>query len=327
MKPSRKRLALLLPFLALPFLADPASLRAENTITMGIGSGEPGDTNIRVLVTASNDTAISGYSLAFAFPAEALELTDISLVGTHINALEPRLCGGPHRQPARPRLDGGDLSNVGRHRYPRGATCLAARILPEDRGATDVQGKAGRALWGFSSGAQERYRPSPRRFNHFTNRGTTIKPTLVDGSFVVEGGNKLTLEKKFSFAGTNGLTLFAYAQHPDPLAGFSIAFVFEKGALTMDPIDGGTYNGTDLGFELGAPADRGVPVRSGHELQRHSVPSLGAGPLRQRASDRRPDALPIARAPGPEPHPVYVQRQPLRRRRQAVPGPHAAQLR
>jgi hypothetical protein len=101
---------------------------------------------------------------------------------------------------------------------------------------------------------------NPANFNRFTSRGTSITPRLVAGSFRVSGGNVLTLDKKLAIAGaTPSLGIFAYAQHPDPLGGFQVAFTYEKNALTLPDLDAqqqdiqnASYNLTTLGFELGA---------------------------------------------------------------------------
>ena len=65
------------------------STRAEDMIQVGYGEGEPGDTGIEVIVTATNDVDIHGYSLSLAYPTEVLRLVDFSTAGTHVFASQP----------------------------------------------------------------------------------------------------------------------------------------------------------------------------------------------------------------------------------------------
>src|SRR5262245_1094694 len=65
-------------------LAGLSTARAENVITMGYGEGAQGARDVEVIVTATNDIPIHGYSIAFTYPTEALSLSGISLIGTHI---------------------------------------------------------------------------------------------------------------------------------------------------------------------------------------------------------------------------------------------------
>ena len=71
-------------FTAVFFL--PGVLFGEDVITMGYGSGSPGDTGVDVVITATNDTSIHGYSVAFTYPTNVLSLTSVSTTGTHIDA-------------------------------------------------------------------------------------------------------------------------------------------------------------------------------------------------------------------------------------------------
>ncbi len=43
-------------------------LEAANTITVGVGDASPGKSDVHVIVTATNDVSIHGYSIAFTYP-------------------------------------------------------------------------------------------------------------------------------------------------------------------------------------------------------------------------------------------------------------------
>lgn len=228
------------------------ALRAENVITMGYGEGAPRAPQVEVIVTATNDVAIHGYSLAFTYPTEALSLSGISLLGTHMmggatpvlpefnfpaldNALGVGVLGVifDFNEPIALK----ELAPTAVGAYPR----IIARLI------FDVKSTAKGGIYPLllKDGIGK-----PANFNRFTSRGTSIKPRLESGTFVVTtGGNVLTLDKKIAFPGaTSNLPVFAYVQHPDPLAGFQVAIAYDKLALTLNSA---TYAGTSLGFELG----------------------------------------------------------------------------
>jgi hypothetical protein len=228
-----------------------SGLHAENVITMGYGEGAPGSHGIEVIVTATNDAAIHGYSLAFTYPTEALSLAGISLLGTHImggaNPLDPEFVA--------PSLDNTlgvgvlgvifdftepvalkELPPTAQGGYPR----ILARLI------FDVKSTAKGGIYPLQlkDGIGR-----PANFNRFTRAGTSIKPHLENGRFVVTSlGNVLTLDEKRAFAGaTSNLPIFASVQHSDDLAGFQVAITYDKQAVTLT---GATFSGTDLGFEL-----------------------------------------------------------------------------
>jgi len=227
----------------LPFSA----LRAANKITMGVGGGSPGGISKLVIVTGANDVALHGYSIAFTFPAETLELTKVTVVGTHVNVLEPEFVA-PHIDN---QLGIGGLAVI----FPKFGSTATLKELPAlapganpyiiARLTFNVRGSAPGGVYPLKlrNGIGQ-----PASFNHFSDGGTTIAPEMVHGSFVVDGGDVLSVEKKRSFTGTNGLTLFAYAQHAEPLEGISVGLIFEKTGLTM--ANDATFAGTSLGVEL-----------------------------------------------------------------------------
>jgi len=231
----------------------PLTLYGANKITMGVGSGNPGGVSKHVIVTAANDVALSGYSLAFTFPIDTLELTGVSVVGTHVNVLEPQFVA--------PFIDNqlgiGSLAVI----FPAlGPSASINELPPLAPGA--YPNIIARLTFNVKGSAQGGIYPlklrngigQPAAFTHFSDRGTTIAPEMVHGSFIVDGGNVLSVEKKFSFAGNQGVTMFAYAQHSAPLDGLSVGLIYAKTGLTM--ASDATFDGTSLGFELGGQIEQ-----------------------------------------------------------------------
>lgn len=247
--------------LTLVLVALAGQVPAENMINIGYGEGAPGDSDVPVIITASNDTAIHGYSLALTYPSEALALTSFTTVGTQVQAtVTPDFIASNVSTPGVGILgvifsfnDNGNGLQL--KEFPASTAGSYPRVIA--RLSFNVKGNAPGGIHAL------RLRDgigTPANFNRFTSRGTSIAPRLVDGSFLVTGGNALVLEKKLAIAGaTPSLPIFAYAQHPDPLTGFQIAFTYEKAALTLPDLvaaeqghQNASYNGTTLGFLLGA---------------------------------------------------------------------------
>ena len=246
-----------LPLIAIALLA--SRLSAENVITLGYGEGQPGDNDVHVIVTASNDVPIHGYSLALTYPSEALQCTSISTVGTHIDArVAPDFSAADVKQPGV-----GVLGVI--FSYSESGQ-IALKELPALE-AGSYQRIIARITFNVKATAPGGIFPlelrdgigTPASFNRFTTKGTSIAPRLVNGSFRVSGGNSITLEKKIAVAGaTPSLPMFAFLQHPEGVSGFQIAFTYEKKALTLPDLkqdepglQNATYNGTVLGFEIG----------------------------------------------------------------------------
>ena len=225
-----------------------SGLEAANTITVGVGDASPGESDVHVIVTATNDVSIHGYSIAFMYPTDVLELTRISTNGTSVQELEPDFVGSVFDN----QLGVGSMGVI-----LTLSEATAAKELPpigEDGGARIIA----RLTFDVKANAPGGAYPlrlvdgigNPAQFNRFTNAGNSVKPELIDGQFVVAGlSNTLLIDKKVAFAGaTPNLKLTAYTQHDDPLDGFQIAFTYEKGALEF--IDA-TYTATALDAELG----------------------------------------------------------------------------
>jgi hypothetical protein len=235
------QLLLLVALLAAPGVA------AAGSLAMGYGEGVPGQTNVPVIVTGTNDIPIHGYSLALTFPPEALTLKDFSTVGTHIHALEPDFVA--------PQIDNqlgiATIAVLFVSFEPPGS---ATALPPVAEGA--YPRILARLTFDVKSTAQGGAYPleltdgigTPANFNRFTQSGTSNTPSVTHGTFVVAGGNVLAVEKKLTFAGRAGLILFAYTQHPQPLGGFSVALTFEKFSLSMAA--DATFVGTSLESEL-----------------------------------------------------------------------------
>src|SRR5688572_11204311 len=200
---------------------------SENVIALGHGEGAADERGIKVLVTASNDVPIHGYSLAVAYPRDVLILREISTTGTHVSALVQPEFVAPlvdnqlgvgilgvifeFNSPAVLKA----IAPTAPGAYPRIIAVLTFDVKPDARGnAYRIELKDGIG--------------TPASFNRFTNRGVSVAPRLVHGTFFVQGGNVLTFDKKIAFPGAASSTMFVYAQHPDPLDGFQVAITFDK---------------------------------------------------------------------------------------------------
>ncbi len=65
------------------------SIRAANVLQVGYASGRPGEDRVHMIVTATNDEPIHGYSLALTAPSAALQPTALGVCGTHPVEHEP----------------------------------------------------------------------------------------------------------------------------------------------------------------------------------------------------------------------------------------------
>ena len=223
-------------------------LEAANTISMGIGEGKPGEHDVHVIVTATNDVSVHGYSIAFTYPSEVLSLSRVSTNGTSVQELEPEFVGSQFDNQLGVASMGviltfGDSAEL-KELAPTsvtGAPRIIARLSFEVKDSAAGGSYPLRLVDGIGN---------PAQFNRFTNAGTSVTPELVDGQFFVAAlSNTLALDKKLAFAGaTPSLPITAYVQHNDPLDGFQIAFTYEKDALELLGV---TYDATSLGFELG----------------------------------------------------------------------------
>ncbi len=232
---------------ALLLLAATAPLAAQGTIRMGTAEGDAGQRGIHVIITASHDVTLHGYSVAFTYPADVLTLTRVSTAGTDASALDPDFVGST--------LDNqGGLGSMGVI-FDLSDGAGVVELDPPAASATNI---IARLTFDVNSGAEGGVYPlalvdgigNPAKFNRLSHLGTSLVPELVDGEFIVSGtGNTVRLEKRQAIAGaTPNLPIFASAQHSDPLDGFQIAFTYDKRALTLNDA---TYAGTALDFELG----------------------------------------------------------------------------
>jgi hypothetical protein len=242
--------AVLLLAVVAPALPAPAA----NSLAVGYSRGRPGDRGVEVIVTAQAEVPIHGYSLALAYPTEALILRSFGVAGTHAQSLAPEF--------AEPRIDN-DLGvatlgvifdfqiPVSAHRTlsspPSGTPLIVARLVFDIPSSAPGGVHAVRLVDGLGS---------PASYNRFTEAGQSVVPSMSDGAVFVEGGNVLALEKKLALAGaTPNLQVFASVLHPDPMDGFSVAVSYLCGEITGSQVltlKDATYSGTDLGFLLGA---------------------------------------------------------------------------
>jgi hypothetical protein len=239
-------------------VASSSALLAEDVITMGYGEGNPGDREIDVIVTATNDEAIHGYSIAFTYPTNALELSNISTSGTQVDAsVSPDFVAPSFDN----RLGVASMGVIFSFNEP-----LTLKELPPTPAAGGFPRMVARITFNVKPGAIGGVYPitlqdgigTPASYNRFTSHGTSIAPRLVSGQFVVKGGgNVLALGKALAIAGaTPNLTIEARAAHPAPLDGFQIAIRFDKNALKLNSA---TYSGTSLGVELGGGCNPPTP--------------------------------------------------------------------
>lgn len=238
---------LLAASLACLCLGASGALRAENAIAVGYGEGAAGTNGIQVMITATNDIAIHGYSLAVAYPASALTLREISLAGSYVGAqVSPDFVSPTVNN----QLGVGTLGVIFSFKEP----VALKELAPSAPGAYprviavltfDVRANAKGGLYSIDlrDGIG-----SPAGFNRFSNRGASVAPTLHSGTFLVFGGNILSVDRKIAFAGASTVSMFAYAQHPKPLDGFQVAISYNKSDLVLQ--GDATYTGTVLGLEL-----------------------------------------------------------------------------
>jgi len=225
-------------------------LHAENAIFMGYGEGNPGQTDIDVIVTATNDVPIHGYSVAFTYPSDVLTLSGVSVLGTNVEAEVDPDFDAPIKNS---QLGIGGLAVI----FSYAPEPVALKELSASPPGAHPRIIA-RITFNVRSNALGGTYPielrdgigTPANYNRFSREGTSIVPRLVNGSFVVKGGgNVLMLDTKLAFAGaSSNLPIFASCLHPDPLGGFQVAVRYDKVALTLNSA---TFAGTTLDFELG----------------------------------------------------------------------------
>ena len=202
----------------------------ENVLRVGRGEGAPGDTSVDVVITATTDQVLHGYSLALSFPADVLVLQEISTVGTHVSGLNPEF----EAPKTNNQLGIATLAVIIDFNDPVVPTELSATASGEDEiGSPHIVARLRFDVRPDAPGGDHTLRlvdgiGSPAAYNRFTNAGSSIQPRLVDGLFLVEGGNVLMLDNAIAFAGAApNLRFFARALHPDPLDGFQISVAFD----------------------------------------------------------------------------------------------------
>jgi hypothetical protein len=224
------------------------SLRAENVLRVGYGEGSPGDTGINVIITASNDVPIHGYSVALSYPADVLVARSLGVEGTNIGTLGPEFVAPSINHT----LGSAVLAVILDFDLPLTPSAVPATQAGEAprivaRISFDIRPNAAGGLYPLRliDGLG-----SPAAYNRFTVAGTSIRPRLEHGSFLVQGGHVLSLESKIAVAGASpSVSITAYAQHPEPLSGYSIGISFDGRALTLNSA---TLAGTSVAQKLGA---------------------------------------------------------------------------
>ena len=240
--------------LTLILLLSTNAARGQNVISVGYGEGAPGDVGVQVIVTAQNEEDIHGYSLGLTYNPEALELTDFSVNGTHVSLLGPEFVA--------PSIDidlgVATLGVIINFNEPVGDNTLPS--TPQGSAALII----GRLTFNVKDGAEGGSYPLdlvdgvsiPAVFNRYSIAGESVAPTLEDGSFFVRGEHVICLDKKLAFrnGAAQNLQMFAYAQHPAEISGYSLAVLYDCTAL--DLLDDGERTGpqlenTSVFFEIG----------------------------------------------------------------------------
>ena len=220
--------------LALVAGSSAAPLDAANVLQVGYAAGSPGDNQVHMTITATNDEPIHGYSLALTYPSAVLRMTDFGVCGTHVVELEPEFVA--------PQIDNelgiAQLGVIIEFDSPTGENYLAP-LSPQDSPRIIA-----RLSFHVRPGAAGGYYPvelvdgigNPAVFNRFTNAGNSIEPELRNGVFFVKGENVLSLDRRQVFCGATPQVLIrALASHPDPLDGFSIGISYDCDTLELDP--------------------------------------------------------------------------------------------
>jgi carboxypeptidase family protein len=229
------------------FLLTGARLGAEDLISLGYGEGPPGAQGISVAVTARHDQPIHGFSLAIAYPRSALSLLEINARGTSTEAVGVDFFQQTLDDAAGTAVAGAILS-------------LQEPYVQRELAPTVPGGMPQLIAWlvfnvvpGAPVGEQKILLQNgigdPPASNRFTYRGTTIRPALEDGTFMVTGDDDvMTLEWKSGFPGFRLTPTYAFAKHPRPLQGFQMAVSFDPRALDLEEV---TFTGTSMLSLLG----------------------------------------------------------------------------
>ena len=209
---------------------------AQDQISVGYGAGSPGTSGVTVPVVARNELALHGYSLAVRFPLDVMEVREFGVDGTHVFALAPDFVA--------PRIDNElGIATLGVIMNFDESPEISAIAVSPDASADKV---IGRLTVDVKPGAPGGLHPirlvdgigQPAISNRFTSGGINITPELADGSFFVEGGNALSLDRSIAIpGGSRNLPIFAYARHPEALAGFSIAVLYDGEGLQLNTVD------------------------------------------------------------------------------------------
>ncbi|MEM7261990.1 MAG: carboxypeptidase regulatory-like domain-containing protein [Planctomycetota bacterium] len=220
---------------------------SPNVISVGYGEGKTGDQGIPVIITARNDVPLHGYSLAIRYNADALEVVEFNVEGTHVAQYEPQFVS--------PKVNNiGGFASLGVIlNYDASPDVTEVESTPSEEADRIIA----RMIVNVRPGAKGGAHPielldgigQPPVYNRFANAGRSIAPTLCNGSFRVRDGDSVCLDKVFGFPGASiNLPVLTFARHPDPLSGFQVAFAFDCREITHKET---TFEGTDLGFELG----------------------------------------------------------------------------
>jgi hypothetical protein len=233
------------------------ALRAEDSISLGYGQGVPGSSNVAVAVTARHDVAIHGFSLSLAYPRDALQLLQIDSSGTSTESVGVEF----FHQVLDDAAGTAVLGAIFGFAEPYSPVALAG--TPSDGQPQLIAWLIFDILSGAPAGEHKIELLDglghPPVENRFTYQGTTIKPTLHNGSILVETEDVLSLgTPKFAFPGATINALYAYARHARPLDGFQLAVSFDHRQLELT---NATIVGTAAGSVVGGRKDVFVDIK------------------------------------------------------------------
>ena len=222
-------------------------VRADNVLRVGYTEGAPNDSDLHVIITASNDEPIHAFSLALTFPSEALALTEFGVSGTDVIGLEPDW--------VQPDVDNslGVATLAVVFEFNSSVADKSLDPLPEGA-APRILARLTFRVRGNAVGGEYPIRlidgiGSPASFNRFVSGQQGITPTMIDGALRVHSGDVLSLESARAICGaTPGVTLTCRGKHSGDLQGFQVGVSYDTDLAEVIAV---TYDGTDVGRQLG----------------------------------------------------------------------------
>ncbi len=263
---------------------------AENLLSIGNGSGDPGANDVGVGLYAKHDQAIYAFSVAVGYEEEALQLTGVDLDA-------PDIVTGQVGYEYSQVLDD-----------PESGSMILAVLLDLDTphdfqeipASPDQEQLLARLVFSVAPDADSGAYPirllpngagSPAVKNVFTVRpGLSISPQLENGVFAVGNPHTMSIAESLAVPGGNA-TVRIVAGNKDPLGGYQVVLRYPADLVTLDvdpgedPADPCTWAATfcGLGLEtfLGSPIEFFVISDDpAYEKYDASTPGTGKGRLK-----------------------------------------------